>query len=77
MKFPSLETEDMKMCCMFRYIMHFRGDNRWVWRNFRMVSISGGKPKEVGQKQYHCNYYDSRMKSPRFEPQAPPYKSIV
>ena len=77
MKFPSLETKDMKMCCLLRYITHFRGDNRWVWRNCRIVFISSGKPKEVRQKQYHCNYYDSHMKSPRFEPQAHPHKSIV
>jgi hypothetical protein len=41
------------------------------------VFISSGKPEEVRQKHYYCNYYDSHMKSPRFEPQAHPYISIV
>jgi hypothetical protein len=36
-----------------------------------MVLISSGKPKEVKQKQYHCIYCDSHIKSPRFEPQTP------
>jgi hypothetical protein len=47
MKILSLKIENVKKCCLVRDNTHVRSDNRWIWRNCRMVFISSGKPKEV------------------------------